>query len=280
MIQIIDVEKIIRSQKNDKVSNLPGFIIKLIKWWVKEKEMNKILRKVSHLRDFDFVDGVIKELDLKIEIEGLENIPNQTNLIFVGNHALGGVDFFALVYALKQKGYTRINHPANKVLSDVQVLNGIIVPINVFGKISNEDRILLEKRLSDNSVPVTIFPSGEVMRKYRGNPDDGMWKSGFVKYAQKYKKDVVPFYIPTENSKIFYLVASLRRKLGIKANIELFWLPRELLKKKGKSVKIIFGNKIPHQRFDKSKTVHEWAYEVKKITYELGGIKIEENNRT
>jgi len=268
MVQL-DIKKIIRSQKNKTVANLPNFIISLIKWWVKEKELNELLRKTSHLKDFDFVEAINKEMNLKFEIEGLENIPKKSNLIFVGNHALGGLDFFVLVHALKKAGFTKNNHPANDVLMSVKPLSGILVPITVFGKITEKDRQILEDRLSDNSVPVTMFPSGEVMRKYNGKPDDGLWRSGFIKYARKYQKDVVPFYIPTENSKTFYRVASWRRKLGIKANIELFWLSRELLKKRNKTLKIIFGKPIPYQTFDDRKNRHEWAAEVKKIAYRL-----------
>ena len=268
MIQI-DIEKIIRSQKNPSIARMPGFLIRLIRWWVKEKELNTLLRKTAHLKDFDFVMAIIKEMNLKFEIQGLENIPDKSNLIFVGNHALGGVDFLALVYALHQKGFRTINHPANEVLMAIEPVRGILVPITVFGKITGKDRNLLEERLSDNTIPVTLFPSGEVMRKYKGKPDDGLWRSGFVRYARQYHKDVVPFYIPTENSKIFYRIASWRRKFGIKANIELFWLPRELLKQKGKTIKIIFGKPIPWQTFNEQKNRHEWAAVVKKIAYSL-----------
>ncbi len=269
MIQL-DIKQIIRSQKNKTIANMPGLVINLIRWWVKEKELNELLRKTSHLQDFDFVEAINKEMNLKFEVIGLENIPNRSNLIFVGNHALGGLDFFALIHAMKLAGFSRINHPANEVLMAVKPLSGILVPINVFGKITEKDRQLLEERLSDNSVPVTMFPSGEVMRKYNGKPDDGLWRSGFVRYARKYQKDVVPFYIPTENSKIFYRVASWRRKLGIKANIELFWLSRELLKKRNQTIKIIFGKPISWQIFDHSKSRHEWAVVVKDMAYKLG----------
>jgi hypothetical protein len=273
MIQI-NIKEIIRSQKNKTVANLPGFVVSFIRWWVKEKELNDILKKTAHKNDFEFIEAVIDYMQLRIEIEGLENIPDKTNLIFVGNHALGGIDFISLAHALKLKGFKKINHPANEVLTSVKPINGLIVPINVFGRITEKDRNLLEERLSDNSVPVTMFPSGEVMRKYNGKPDDGLWRSGFVRYARQYKKDVIPFYIPTENSKMFYRVASWRRKLGIKANIELFWLSREVIKKRGKTIKIIFGKPIPWQYFDESKTRHEWAAEVKKIAYKLGGIEL------
>ena len=273
MVQL-DIKNIIRSQKNKSIARLPVFLIDLIRWWVKEDALNELLRKTSHLSGFEFVTAINKELQLNLEFEGLENIPNQSNLIFVGNHALGGLDFFVLAHALRQKGFQKINHPANKILMNVSPLQDLLVPITVFGKITEEDRQILEKRLSDNSVPVTMFPSGEVMRKYNGKPDDGLWKSGFIRYAKQYQKDVIPFYIPTENSKTFYRVASWRRKLGIKANIELFWLSREVLKKKGQRLKIIFGKPISYQTSDDSKSRREWAAEIKKTAYQLGGITI------
>ena len=267
MVQL-DIHKIIRGQRNKTVKNMPNFVINIIKRVVKQKELNKILQHTDGLKNYDFNEGVSNYLNIKYKVFGIENLPDKPNVILAGNHALGGIDFFALTHAVKDK-YPTINHITNEVLMSVEPIADLMVPINVFGKNSRKTKQQLEKRMADNSCPITIFPSGEVTRKYGGKPDDGLWRSGFIRFARNYKKDVIPFYIPTENSKFFYRLANWRKKLGIKANLELFLLPSELLKQKNKTVTIIFGKPIPYQTFDDSKTIHEWAAYVKHAAYSL-----------
>ncbi len=264
----IDVEKVIRNQSNKTVRNLPGPVVSFIKWLIKEKEMNAILQRIGHKKNFDFVEAAIKELDLKIRIYGAENIPDDPNVIFVGNHALGGVDFFALAYAIKDK-FTSINHLTNDVLMSIKPLSDIMVPVNVFGKNPVEYQRLYDERLKDPTKPVTIFPSGEVARTHHGEWDDGVWRSGFVRFAKKFNKTVVPFFITTRNSPWFYRIERWRRKLGIKANLELFLLPRQIFYQKGKTIEIFFGKPISPETFDETKSIHEWADYVKKIAYSL-----------
>ena len=272
MIQI-DVKKIIRTQKNSAIKNLPGFVINFIKWLIKEKELNKILKKTSDLKNYEFNEAVSNYLNIKYNVIGAENIPDNPQIIMAGNHALGGIDFFALTHAIKDK-FPKINHITNEILMAIKPIEALCIPVNVFGKNSETQKQELEERIADNSIPLTIFPSGEVTRKDKGILNDGLWRSGFIRYAQKYHKDVVPFYIPTENSKYFYTLAKWRKKFGIKANIELFLLPRELIKQRNKTITIIFGKPIPYQSFENKKNIHEWAAEVKRLAYALNNQSI------
>ena len=264
----IDIEKVIRRQENKSIKNLPKPVISFIKWLIKEKEMNGILKKAGDKKSFDFVEKVIEELDLKFHIEGKENIPEDSNIILVGNHALGGVDFFAIVRAIKEK-HSRLSHLTNDVLMSIKPLQEIMVPVKVFGKNPVEYQQLYEQRLSDPGIPVSLFPAGEVARMHNGKWDDGMWRSGFVRFAKKFNKTVVPFFITTKNSPWFYRVGKWRKKLGIKANLELFLLPRQIFYQKGKTIEIIFGEPISPSVFDDSKSIHEWAEWVKKKAYAL-----------
>ncbi len=264
----VDVEKIIRSQNDPRVRNLPRPVIRFIKWLIKEDEINRGLERFGHLKNFEFVEAVIDYLNLKIEPYGTGNIPWEKDLIFVGNHALGGPDFFALMHVLKDH-YTMVNHLTNDVLMAIKPLQDFFVPVKIFGKNPPEYHKIYEQRLARKGVPTTIFPSGEVARYHKGRWDDGLWRSGFVRFARQFQKTVVPFFIPTRNSRLFYNVHRIRTLLGIKANLELFLLPRELHKMRGKTIRICFGEPLPPEFFDDSKTIHEWAGEVKKIAYAL-----------
>ncbi len=266
----VNVRKIIRSRPEWYIKYMPGFLIKLIEKLIHQDEMNAALKRIGHLKNIEFIEAAIKELDLKIEAEGVENIPDYPDLIFVGNHALGGPDFFALMHVLKDK-FSRVNHLTNDILMTFEQLRDFFIPVNVFGKNPEKYKRILNEKLEKSQAPITIFPSGEVARFHNGVWDDGMWRSGFVRFAKKYKRTVVPFFIPTKNSKTFYRVHKLRKMLGIRANLELFLLADEMFKKKGQTIKIIFGKPIPPEFFTDEKTIHEWADEVKKTVYALGG---------
>jgi len=265
----IDLKQIIRSRPEWYLRYMPGFMIKFLKWLIKEDELNEGLREIGHLKNYEFIDGVIRLLDLKFKVRGEENIPSHPNVIFVGNHALGGPDFFALMHVLK-KYYPGVNHLTNDVLMTFRQLSDFFIPVNVFGKNPEKYRKILKEKLENSKFPVTIFPSGEVARYRNGVWDDGKWRSGFVRFAKKYRKTVVPFFIPTKNSKTFYRVHKIRSMLGIKANLELFLLSRELINKRGQTIEIIFGKPIPPEFFTDDKSVHEWSEIVKKMTYALG----------
>jgi hypothetical protein len=52
--------------------------------------------------------------------------------------------------------------------------------------------------------------------------------------------------------------------LGIKSNIEMFYLPDEMFRQRHQKIHVTIGKPIPWSRFDKSKSHAEWAEEIKK----------------
>ena len=61
----------------------------------------------------------------------------------------------------------------------------------------------------------------------------------------------------------------IRNKLGIKANIEMFFLVDELFKHKHKTFTITFGKPLSYKLFGQDKTHKEWAELIKKHVYKL-----------
>ena len=106
-------------------------------------------------------------------------------------------------------------------------------------------------------------------RKKNGIISDEEWKKNFVAKSIEYKRDIVPIRIDAKNSKLFYAIAKLRAKLGIKFNIEMALLVRELRKQMHKTIKITIGEPISYASLDSSKTAYQWAQEIKKIVYNL-----------
>ncbi len=265
----LDIKKIIRSQDNKTLRNLPGFVVSFIKYLIMEKEMNRILKEYGHLKNYEFCDAVLKDLNIKIEIYGKENLPENPRIILAGNHALGGLDFFAIIETVKDKFPNGINHLTNEILMKITPIVDLMVPVNVFGKNPEEYKKLYDEQLQNPKRPITIFPSGEVSRFYNGKWDDGLWRSGFIRFAKKFNRPVIPFFIPTKNSNWFYRIAKWRKFFGIKANIELFLLPRQIFYQRNKTIKIIIGKPIPPDTFNDTKTIHEWAEFIKQKAYDL-----------
>ncbi|NOZ36318.1 MAG: glycerol acyltransferase [Chlorobi bacterium] len=264
----VDVEKIIRSQKNRFIKNLPNFAVKYIKKVTREKELNKIVDYAGNTEGIEFIKKCMEYMQITYNVYGKENIPTEGRFIFAGNHPLGGFDFFAAILSINDN-YKNIKAIANEMLMQVKPLRNIFLPVNVFGNSSKAAKEEILKAMTSEECQIMIFPAGEVARKYNGKLDDGKWHRSFIKNAVEFKRDIIPIYIDAENSEKFYRVAKIRRTLRLKADLELFLLPQELVKQKNKVINVTFGKPISYKTFDRSKELIEWAQEIKKVVYNL-----------
>ena len=159
--------------------------------------------------------------------------------------------------------------PVNDILMNVPGLQPLFIPINKHGKNTENVRIIDETFASDKVI--LYFPAGLVSRKQKGGViRDLEWKKTFITKAKRYHRDVIPVYISGRNSNFFYNLANWRKRLGIKANLEMLYLVDEMVKQKDKPIRITFGEPIPYINFDKSRSDSQWAEWVKERVYELG----------
>ena len=91
-----------------------------------------------------------------------------------------------------------------------------------------------------------------------------------IKFRSYLSVFLSPFYFYGRNSRLFYAIHFIRKILGIKLNIELILLPREMFNKRNKTIKVKIGKPISYQIFDKSLTHWGWAQEIRSKVYELG----------
>jgi hypothetical protein len=82
----------------------------------------------------------------------------------------------------------------------------------------------------------------------------------------KYNLPIVPTFIDAKNSNRFYNLANIRKWLGIKANIEMFFLPDEMFRQNGKTIEITFGKPIEAKDIDKTYALEHWA-QIDKVIY-------------
>jgi putative hemolysin len=131
-----------------------------------------------------------------------------------------------------------------------------------------EAALRIEEAYSSDS-QILYFPAGLCSRKKRGVIKDLEWHKSFISKAVQHKRDIIPAFFSGRNSDFFYNLSNLRSFIGIKANIEMLYLADEMFKQKDKEIRMIFGQSIPWETFDKTRHPKEWADWVKSKSYEL-----------
>lgn len=264
----IDVREVFR-KKNPKVARfIPGFVFRYLKRIIHEDEINEAMPKLRHLEGLDFVRAGLEHFGISVRSYGKEHIPREGRFIFVANHPLGGLD--GLVFA-KEVGeiFPNVKFIVNDILLNIENLDPIFVPVNKHGKQSTEYVRRIEETYQSDA-QVLNFPAGLCSRKINGQIVDLEWHKSFINKAKKHQRDIIPVYISGRNSNFFYNLARIRAFLGIKANIEMLYLPNEMFKQQEKNIDIIFGKPIDYRVLDKRFTPREWAQKIKNHVYQLG----------
>ncbi len=265
--KFIDIDKVIHSKNPKLLKWLPKFILRYIKRIVHEDEINQILLENKDNYGYDFCNKIINRFSIKVTTKGTKNIPKDGGYIFVANHPLGGMDAVAIVTAVAPIR-NDIKFVVNDLLLNFKNLKGLFVGVNKYGGNSKESLIMVDELFaSDNAV--FIFPAGLVSRRNRGKVEDLEWKKSFITRAKRHNKTIIPLYVEGNLTNFFYRLSNYRTKIGIKANIEMFYLVDEFFKQESKHLKIIFGEPVLSSLFDKSKTDKEWAEWMKKKVYSL-----------
>lgn len=263
----INIRQLFKEKNPALAKVIPGFIYKYINNTLHIDFFNDFITRNYHLEGIDFVNQTITEFNVKEHIFGVENIPEKGRFIFASNHPFGGFDALLLMRNVHKK-LGELRFLANDILMSIPGLKSVFVPVNKHGSNSREMAEKLNE-LYDSDIQIMIFPSGYASRKIKGKVTDLEWKKHFITKAIKHKRDVIPVFVGGQNSNRFYRVANWRKFFGFKWNIEMFYLPDELVKQRNADVYIYFGKPIPWQTFDNTKTHQEWAEWVKQTTYQL-----------
>lgn len=270
-VKFIQVREVIHKKSPKLAKWIPKPLISYLERVIHEDEINYIMTKFHDQFGLDFVDDLIKELNVKVVLEGEENIPQDDSVIFASNHPLGGLDGIAIMHGIGRHRRD-VKFLVNDILMNIRNLEPLFIPVNKVGNQAKSGILAIDKAYaSDNAL--LIFPAGLVSRKIQGRIADLEWKKSFITKAKKYKRDIVPVYIDGRNSNFFYNLARLRQKFGLKANLEMLYLPDEMFSQRNQTVTIRFGKRIPYSHFDQRKSEREWASEIREIVYRMGDKK-------
>lgn len=263
----IVIRDIVAEKNPQLASRIPGFVYGLMNKLLHIREINEIIRRYGHLTGIPFIEAVLDYFDVKVVHIGAEHLPGSGHYIFASNHPLGGFDGLMLIKVVSDH-MGRSQFLVRDELTKIPPLAELFIPINKFGDQRRSAGLINAAYESD--CQILIFPSGLASRKIRGKIADLEWQKHFIQKSVEHHRDVIPVLISGKNSRIFYWLANFRKWAGIRINLEMFLLPDELFKNRGKTFTITFGKPIPWSRFDRTRSTTAWAAMVKETVYELG----------
>ena len=254
----IDIDKVLRQRLPRHYRYIPRFAVRWLERTICQDRLNTILQQMAGKNSVDAATAALDEMDITVEATGLDRLP-VGRFMFVSNHPLGGLDGLALISLLGNRYEHNIKFMVNDLLMAVEPLHGVFLPVNKYGSQSRATATQIEEALRSDDQFIT-FPAGLCSRMQDdGSIADLPWQKSAVVHATNYQRDIVPVYFDAVNSRFFYRFAKWRKRLGIKFNIELVFLPKEMIKKSGSTLRVIIGEPIPWTTLDASHPKQEAA---------------------
>ncbi len=177
----------------------------------------------------------------------LERLPARGPLLVVANHPCGAVEGMLLAeLLLRRRPDVRVM--ANSLLKRIPELAELFLGVNPYGGEAAARQNLKPLREGlrwlRGGGALIVFPAGDVSGIHLRNRriEDGEWDRSVARLAGRTGATVVPIHIQGRNSTAFYL-AALAHPL-----IKTLLLPRELLNKRGRLLRLRIGTGITPRR--------------------------------
>ncbi len=264
----VDISATLNSRASKYAKFIPGFMVKWLEHTICQDELNGILERTSGKRGAEFCHAVLDDLDIKYNVIGADNMPPNRRVVIVSNHPLGALDGITLIDWVSKIYGPGVKFIVNDLLMAVKPLDNVFLPINKHGKQSRKSSSNIEEVFAGND-PIIIFPAGLVSRKRDEGIRDLKWQKMFINKAVQYHRDIIPVYFDGKNSPFFYNFAKLRTRVGLKFNIEMIYLPREIFRSRHARFTIVAGKPIPYTRFKGGRNAAIEAKAMKRIVYDL-----------
>lgn len=192
---------------------------------------------------------VSRLLEVKVEVQGLDRIPNAGRLVIVSNHPTGIADGIAAWDALRERRPDLCfyaNADAHRV---VPGFSDVLIPVEWVEEKRTRERtrttLQMTREAMEAGRALAIFPAGRLARR---TPDGGLsdppWMSSALSIARRHGAPVAPIHMTGPWSALFH---AFDRVSGELRDITLF---HELLNKRGGRFTLTVGPVIAPDRLD------------------------------
>jgi putative hemolysin len=196
-----------------------------------------------------FCERALRALGVQIGVdaEDLQQVPTTGPLIAVANHPFGGLDGLILV-ALLQRVRPDVRLLANYLLDCIPEVHAFCFFVDPFGGpgAGRRNRAAMKSavRWVQDGGALGVFPAGEVSHftLRRGFVTDPPWNDAVSRLIQRARAPVLPVYFGGANSCLFQAAGLLHPR------VRTVLLPRELLRSRGRMVRVEIGSPIPFGR--------------------------------
>lgn len=267
----IDIDRVLRERMPRHYRYIPKWLIRRVADMICQDRLNELLERNATLHGADFAEAVMRDLSVTYDIQGVRPDPEKRRVIFVSNHPLGGLDGLVLATVGKEiyGGADTVKFVVNNLLDFVEPLRSIFLGVNKHGSQSRDSVSGIDTAFSGDD-PIVMFPAGLVSRMGQdGRIADLDWHKMSVVKAISSQRDIIPVHFSGENSQFFYKFARLRTQLGLRFNVEMVRLPKEVFLSEGAHFTITFGEAIPWQSLKGGKEALTQAAKLRSIVYEL-----------
>lgn len=236
-------------------------------------EVNRIHGKYCYETGVPFSHLLIEEeFKVNVEVEGreiLERFPTGA-FITVSNHPYGAVDGIILIHLI---GSYRDDFKVmvNFFLNNLRAMRPSFIAVDpVKGNDSPEKKKITLQGIREAMAhlkaghPLGFFPAGAVS-KINGKLkiQDREWQPSVIRLIKQMKLPVIPVYFHGHNSTFFNILGLIDWRL------RTLRLPRELMNKRGKTIRISIGEPIMPEEQAKFTDIEAFGKFLRQKTYSL-----------
>jgi putative hemolysin len=261
-----EVAKVIKVNQYGILGTFSGWLLMKA---LKISTLNKVYNRNKHLKDVDFLNAILEDLQINFEIpeEDLKRLPKEGAYITISNHPLGGIDGVLLLKLMLERE-PNFKIIANFLLHRIEPLKKYIMPVNPFENHKDAKSSVVGiketlRHLSDGK-PLGMFPAGEVSTY---NDDklvvDKAWEEGAIKVIRKAQVPVVPIYFHAKNSWLFYMLSK------ISDTMRTAKLPSEVFSQKHRVIKVRIGKPISVAEQNEYTSIEDYSDFLRRKTYML-----------
>ena len=266
---LVTAKEVAKAINVDKYGVLGTFMGWTLMKVLQISKLNAIYDKNKHLKDVDFLNAILEQLEIKFDIpeEDFKRLPKDGAYITISNHPLGGIDGVLLLKLMLERE-PNFKIIANFLLHRILPLKPYIMPVNPFENHKDAKSSVIGiketfRHLSDGK-PLGMFPAGEVSTFKDGKLNvDKVWEEGAIKVIRKAQVPVVPIYFHAKNSRLFYLLSK------IDGTMRTAKLPSEVFSQKDRVIKVRIGKPISVAEQNEYETIADFTEFLRKKTYML-----------